>query len=94
MTTSGDMPADPAPTPLRATESPHSVPAAAVVASIEADADWGLAEGETAARLSRHGPNELAEAPPPPLWRKFVAQLTETVVLILLAAVLRDRRVG
>ncbi len=37
-------------------------------------------------RLSQVGPNALREAPPKPLWKKFLAQFNELVVWILIAA--------
>ena len=46
----------------------------------------GLTEAAAAARLARDGPNALTEAPPTPWWRRFLAQLRSTVVLLLLAA--------
>ena len=50
------------------------------------DAARGLSEAEAAARLEREGPNMLAAARPIPWWRRFLAQLRSTVVLLLLAA--------
>lgn len=46
----------------------------------------GLSDTEAAARLAADGPNALASAPPTPWWRRFVAQLRSTVVVLLLVA--------
>ena len=46
----------------------------------------GLADSQIAARLAQYGPNALSEAPPEPLWKKFLAQFNELVVWILIAA--------
>ena len=46
----------------------------------------GLSDTEAAARLEREGPNMLAAATAIPWWRRFLAQLRSTVVLLLLAA--------
>ena len=46
----------------------------------------GLARAEAAARLERHGPNELEEAPPPSAWAIFLHQFTSPLIYILLVA--------
>jgi Ca2+-transporting ATPase len=53
---------------------------------LEAGDPTGLAESQVAARQAQHGPNALSEAPPEPLWKKFLAQFNELVVWILIAA--------
>jgi Ca2+-transporting ATPase len=50
--------------------------------SIEA----GLTSGEAERRLVRLGPNKLAEAESPALWRRLLAQISDFTVLALLAA--------
>jgi P-type Ca2+ transporter type 2C len=64
---------------------PHASEAADLAAALGADPARGFTPGEAAGRLARHGPNELTETPPPPLWRKLLAQFNELVVWILLA---------
>ncbi len=54
----------------------------------------GLAESEIAARQAQHGPNALSEAPPEPLWKKFLAQFNELVVWILIAAAVISGMLG
>ena len=53
---------------------------------MEVDSAQGLSEAEAAARLSRHGPNQLTERPGKPAWRRFAAQLGQPLVLVLIAA--------
>jgi Ca2+-transporting ATPase len=46
----------------------------------------GLARTEVAARLERHGPNQLEEAPPTSLWVILLHQFTSPLIYILLLA--------
>src|SRR5262245_28341562 len=80
--------------PLWADVPPHALAADVLLGRVGTDPDRGLTEAEAGAQLAQHGPNELAEAPPPPLWRKALAQLTETVVLILLIAAVLSAGIG
>ncbi|MBL8427584.1 MAG: cation-transporting P-type ATPase [Dechloromonas sp.] len=50
------------------------------------DCASGLDEAEAAARLDRHGANRLTERPGKPAWQRFLAQLTQPLVLVLIAA--------
>jgi Ca2+-transporting ATPase len=47
-----------------------------------------LSEGEARARLKKYGSNELAAEKPVPAWRKFLAQFTDVLVVLLLVAAL------
>ena len=67
---------------------PSIVEASEVVRSLGGDAEAGLASAEAAARLARVGPNRLDAAAQVPAWRKFVAQLADPLIYLLLAAVL------
>jgi magnesium-transporting ATPase (P-type) len=58
-----------------------------VVADLGTDPRSGLTGAEAAARLARHGPNRLDAAVAVPRWRKLLAQLTDPLVELLLAAV-------
>jgi Ca2+-transporting ATPase len=60
--------------------------AADVVAALGVDPARGLAAGEAAARLRRHGPNALPSEPPTPAWRRFLARFRDPLTLLLLAA--------
>ncbi len=46
----------------------------------------GLSHREARARLETYGRNELISKPPIPAWRKFLAQFTDVLVLLLIAA--------
>jgi Ca2+-transporting ATPase len=59
-----------------------------VLAALETDARTGLSEREARERLERCGRNELASEKPVPAWRKFLAQFTDTLVILLLVAAL------
>src|SRR5690348_11535249 len=58
----------------------------AVVAAQATDASRGLTNVEARARLERDGPNRLAAERPVPAWRKFFAQFTDLLVILLLIA--------
>ncbi|MDD3354218.1 HAD-IC family P-type ATPase [Zoogloea sp.] len=46
----------------------------------------GLSTAEVAIGLERHGPNRLAEKPPVPAWKRFLAQFQSLLILILIGA--------
>ena len=48
----------------------------------------GLSDEEAAQRLAKHGPNELAEGKKITLFERFVSQLKDPMIIILLAAAL------
>ena len=49
-------------------------------------AERGLSAPRVAELGARHGPNQLAEAPPVPMWRRFLGQFREPVIGILIVA--------
>src|ERR671914_1704565 len=57
-----------------------------VLAALDTDARRGLSEDEARARLEEFGPNELAAEPAIPAWRRFLAQFTDVLVILLLIA--------
>lgn len=57
------------------------------MAELGTDPVTGLTSSEAAARLAADGPNELTATPPPPLWRKILAQFQDPLVYLLLVAV-------
>jgi Ca2+-transporting ATPase len=69
-------------------QAPHSLAEADVIAAFATNQDAGLPSDQVATLRERHGFNELTEAPPVPLWRKFLAQFTELVIGILVVAAL------
>jgi potassium/sodium efflux P-type ATPase len=58
-----------------------------VVAALGTRVDRGLTSVEAAARLERHGPNQLDPAATVAAWRKLLAQFADPLVYLLLAAV-------
>jgi Ca2+-transporting ATPase len=58
----------------------------AVVSALETSAQKGLGNEDAGARLGRNGANELTAALPVPVWRKVLAQFTDTLVILLLLA--------
>ena len=57
-----------------------------VASTLSADPQAGLDDIEAAARLVEYGPNELDAAPTTPLWRVFVAQFANTMIVVLMIA--------
>lgn len=56
------------------------------VAALNTDIQSGLTDSEAKSRLPIFGPNQLAVAEPVPAWKKFLAQFTDTLVILLLVA--------
>ena len=57
-----------------------------VVGGLGSDPRHGLSGQEAAARLERHGPNELETQKPVPAWRHFLAQFQDALIILLLVA--------
>lgn len=57
-----------------------------VVAALETDVEKGLSSREARARLARFGRNELETEQPVPRWRKFLAQFTDVLIILLIIA--------
>ncbi|HEY8524966.1 MAG TPA: cation-translocating P-type ATPase [Acidimicrobiales bacterium] len=66
---------------------PWALDVTTVVERLGTDPERGLTGAEAAARLARHGPNELEAEPPVPAWRKLLAQFRDPLVYLLLAAI-------
>ena len=73
---------------------PHAQSVAQVLSALDTDARSGLSEAEAEQRLERYGRNELATEKPVPAWRKFLAQFTDVLVILLLVATRSRRRCG
>ncbi len=80
-----DTVADMAETGEAAGEPAWAAPAAEVMERLGTSPD-GLAEDEAAARLARHGPNELPEPRRLPLGRRLLSQFTHFLAVLLWAA--------
>jgi P-type Ca2+ transporter type 2C len=65
---------------------PYQQPVDAVIAALGADPRRGLSGIEAQARLEHHGRNELVVEEPVPAWRKFLAQFSDVLVILLLIA--------
>ena len=57
-----------------------------VIAELKTDPIKGLTAAEAAERLAKDGPNSLGEEKKVPLWKKFLAQFADAMVIILIAA--------
>ncbi len=66
----------------------HSLSAEEVLSALETHRAGGLSVEEAQARLSRYGPNELAEQPRPGFWQLLLGQFDNFLILILLVACL------
>jgi len=64
----------------------HSRTVQKVVAALETDQANGLTQAEAKARLTKYGPNELAERPRPGFWQLLLGQFNNFVVIILIVA--------
>ncbi len=73
-------------TPLSDLALAYRHDAGVVIASLGSDSRRGLGDEDARARLERFGRNELAEAPPVPAWRRFLAQFQDVLVVLLLVA--------
>jgi len=65
---------------------PYRQPVDEVLAALGTDARRGLSEAEARARLAAYGRNELEAEEPTPRWKKFLAQLQDVLVILLLVA--------
>ena len=59
---------------------------AEVAQAFGVDPKVGLSDSEVKQRLDKYGPNEMAEAPEVPGWKKFLAQYKDFMQIILLVA--------
>src|SRR5690606_11304988 len=65
---------------------PSCLDAAEVARRLDSDPTRGLDQATARARLAEHGPNELIGDPVVPRWLRFLRQLRDPLVLLLLAA--------
>jgi Ca2+-transporting ATPase len=73
---------------------PHAQPIAEVVRHLETDLSQGLTTAEAKRRLEAFGKNQLQELPPVPAWRRFLAQFTEAVIIVLIVAAIISGLLG
>src|SRR5262245_57803204 len=72
--------------PNAADMEPYRQSVEAVVAALGTDARAGLSQDQAQERLGRYGSNELAAEAPVSGWRKFIAQFTDALVVLLMIA--------
>ncbi|KPH81403.1 cation-translocating P-type ATPase [Bosea vaviloviae] len=72
--------------PNSKSDEPYRQSCADVLSAAAADPSIGLDQAEAKRRLTEYGPNELDAPPPRPEWLKLLAQFTDILVLLLLAA--------
>ncbi|MBI5052758.1 MAG: cation-translocating P-type ATPase [Chloroflexi bacterium] len=64
----------------------HSKSVQDVIDDLKTHLEQGLSSDDAAQRLHQHGNNELREKPPTPFWKLVVEQLSDFVVILLIAA--------
>lgn len=72
----------------------HALQASEVLSELGADFQAGLSNPQVLDRQVRYGPNQLAESPPTPFWKRFLGQFAELIVWILIAAALIAAALG
>ena len=72
--------------PLETALRPWAMDGSDVAAALATDPTRGLAAPEAAARLLRHGRNELVERGKKPPWRLLVEQFTNAMIVVLVVA--------
>ncbi len=81
-----------------APESPVSDPwrieARDVAAALDSDLATGLPPEEARGRLARYGPNELRARAVKPVWRLFLEQFTNAMILVLIGAAVITAAIG
>ena len=66
----------------------HLISEIEVIRQFKSDPHKGLSTGEAEKRLAASGPNSLPVVSPVPLWKKFISQFQNLLVIILLVATL------
>src|SRR5688572_29588510 len=72
--------------PMTMARDPYRQSVEAVLAALDTDAGSGLSRSEAGKRLEQYGRNELTEEKPVPGWRRFLAQFTDVLVMLLIVA--------
>ena len=60
--------------------------AAEVLSDQGVDENLGLSNGEASSRFAKTGPNKLEEAEKTPLWKRFLEQMADPMVIMLIVA--------
>ncbi len=72
----------------------HTLSISALQQQLESDSNQGLTQAEAERRLIQYGPNQLQEVKGRPLWRMFVDQFRDFMIVVLLAAALISGFIG
>ncbi len=72
----------------------HVLSSGEVATHLTVDPDVGLTTEEAARRIVQYGLNEIRERPPRPLWRMFLDQFTDFMILVLIGAAIISGIVG
>lgn len=70
------------------TALPHALPWKTVAQEIGANIDSGLSAQECQTRAQQYGPNELTGDAGVPIWKVFVKQVTNAMILVLILAMI------
>lgn len=65
---------------------PFSASAEQIAKEIDTDLVKGLSSSEASLRLAKNGPNSLGEEKKIPIWKRFLQQFADAMVIILIAA--------
>jgi len=79
-------PTDIAPAGAQPIASPHAQPLPELLKQLRVDPHAGLTDDQVEQTRAVVGWNQLAEKPPPPLWKRFLGHFTDVMVLLLIAA--------
>ncbi len=72
----------------------HLLSPGEVATHLAVDPDAGLTSEEASRRIAQYGPNDIRERPPRPLWRMFLDQFTDFMILVLIGAAIISGIVG
>ena len=72
----------------------HLLSPGEVATHLAVDPDAGLTSEEAARRIVQYGPNDIRERPPRPLWRMFLDQFTDFMILVLIGAAIISGIIG
>jgi len=72
----------------------HVLSVPEVVPRLTVDPQFGLSAGEAARRIIHYGLNDIRERPPRQLWRMFLDQFTDFMILVLIGAAIISGIVG
>jgi magnesium-transporting ATPase (P-type) len=78
---------------LENTRGWHALEISELEREFEASAT-GLSSAEASARLETHGPNQLPEKQPPPLWQVFARQFKSPLIYVLALAAIVSLAIG